>query len=174
MHNGLTFSVMALHHHTGNQNCHHMKSAVFAVIANIFVDESQSQANILNFIFILVSQDTIKKLWILGDNFTARTYRSHFKLNTGTTHYMKDMYEVTPYCNSRYNSANQNMLARIQNTLIAAISKNNHMPDYIVVVLDDDLITFLDYKSTAGLAEMLGKWVEWIILEISQVVTMRQ
>ena len=48
------------------------------------------------------------------------------------------------------------MLARIQNVLVSALNGSKHgiFPKYIVVVLDDDIISFLDCKTSDGVATL--------------------
>ena len=102
--------------------------------------------------------------WIVGDNFTVRTFRNHFKKDAD--YYMKKNYHVFPFCNSRFASSNQNMLAQLQNSMAMGFNQtkeNVHaLPKYVVIVLDDDLITFLDFKED-GVATLLGTWVEWLV-----------
>ena len=109
-------------------------------------------------------------LWILGDNFTAKSYRSHFK-SRNANHYIKKNYEVTAFCNSKFASSNTNMLSRLQNTLATGLNKtkNGILPKYILVILDDDLITYLDYKRE-GVATLLGKWIEWLVKEFNSLI----
>ena len=62
--------------------------------------------------------------------------------------YIKSNYEFKPFCNSRFASSTENMLTRLQNSLAMGFNhfKDGRLPQYIVVVLDDDLITYLDFK----------------------------
>ena len=73
------------------------------------------------------------------------------------------------FCNSRFNSPTENMLVRIQNTMVGAINKNIALSEYVIVVFDDDLITFLNYNNT-GVARLLGDWLTWIVNEIESAV----
>ena len=50
-------------------------------------------------------------LWILGDNFTSRSYRTYFRRQEGDF-FIKDHYEFAAQCNSRWSSSNENMLSR--------------------------------------------------------------
>ena len=53
-----------------------------------------------------------------------------------------------------------NMLARLQNSFAAGLNQTKKealLPRYIIIVLDDDLITFLDY-SKEGTTTLLGTW----------------
>ena len=114
-------------------------------------------------------------MWIVGDNFTAKSYRAHFKLVTGRTFYIKENFEFSAFCNSRFNSANLNMLSRLQNTLAMAMNrtKTGLLPKYILVILDDDLITYLDFKQE-GVATLLGSWIEWLVREFNKVIKARK
>ena len=78
-------------------------------------------------------------------------------------HYIKENFEFSAFCNSRFASANVNMIARIQNAFASALSseKKGKLPNYVVVVLDDDLISFFDFQEE-GVATLLGTWVEWL------------
>ena len=50
--------------------------------------------------------------------------------------------------------------------------KSSLLPKYVLVVLDDDLISYLDFKRE-GLATLLGTWVEWLVKELSEIVKTR-
>ena len=84
-------------------------------------------------------------------------------------------YEFAPYCNSKFDSTNTNMLARIQNAFAKGLnsSKSGKLPKYVIVVLDDDLISYLDYRYSDGIASLLGTWVEWLVKEFSELIDSR-
>ena len=50
--------------------------------------------------------------------------------------------------------------------------KSSLLPKYVLVVLDDDLISYLDFKRE-GLATLLGTWVEWLVKKLSEIVKTR-
>ena len=80
------------------------------------------------------------------------------------------------FCNSKYASSNQNMLSRIQNTFAVALNqtkKGGILPRYVIVVLDDDLIMYLDFKKD-GAATLLGTWVQWIAKEFNRLLDIRR
>ena len=81
---------------------------------------------------------------------------------------MKENFEVQPYCNSRFSSNNTNMLARIQNAFAEGINKckTGNLPKYIIIILDDDLISYLDCKTIDGVATLFGTWIEWLVAEM--------
>ena len=67
------------------------------------------------------------------------------------------------------------MLAHIQNTFISAFNqtKDKLLPKYIVMVFDDDLITYLGFKRGDGVATLLGSWVEWLVKEFNEAIAKR-
>ena len=105
----------------------------------------------------------------------SRTFHTHFRKAEHRDWFTKDNYDYIPFCNSRYASSNANMLARLQNTFISAFNqtKKSVLPRYILVILDDDLITFLDFKSSDGAATLLGSWVEWLVKEFNAAINAR-
>ena len=86
--------------------------------------------------------------------------------------YIKHHFEFQMFCNSRFNSATTNILTRIQNTVASAINNHISLPKYMLLILDDDLITYLDYKGS-GVSELLGKWLSWLIQQIEKLVSAR-
>ena len=118
----------------------------------------------------------VNSIWFIGDNFAATSYCKHFLLREDNNpddespSYVKSQYEYIPFFNSHFNSATANMLVRLQNTFAQAINKSAVLPKYILVILDDDLITYLDYPSTTGALQLLGKWVEWLIQQFCDLL----
>ena len=106
----------------------------------------------------------------------VKSFRGHFlKNNPDWGHFIKENYEFAPFCNSRFSSANVNMLARIQNAFATGLSseKKGKLPDYVIIVLDEDLISFLEFEKE-GLATLLGSWVEWLANEIDMLLQQRK
>ena len=80
------------------------------------------------------------------------------------------------HCNSRWSSVNENMISRIRNSFVAGLNQKcaaGLLPKYVLVVLDDDLITFLDFKEE-GVATLLGTWIEWLCTELLSLVDKRK
>ena len=115
-------------------------------------------------------------IWFVGDNFASTTYRKHFLLREDNEEnsFIKTNYEYKMVCNSRFNSPTENMLIRLQNTFAAALNKKEmRMPKYIIVVLDDDLISFLRY-SRKGLADIMERWVTWLVHNFEQLLVTKR
>ena len=49
-------------------------------------------------------------------------------------------------------------------------SNVGRMPKYIVVVLDDDIITFLNYKKS-GVAQFLADWLQWLMEAFESLIS---
>ena len=90
--------------------------------------------------------------------------------------FLKQNFEVSKFCDSRFSCAQTNMLARIHRSLVNSINSNKQgfLPKYYLFVLYDDLITYLDYCHEDGLATLLGTWVEWLANEPKKLIKTRR
>ena len=99
------------------------------------------------------------------------TYRVNFKKAKDTPFYIKEQFEVTPYCNSRYNSNDHNMLSRLQNTLATAINESQRLPKFIICVLNNDLINFLKFNNI-GMSPLIGEMLKWLVKEFNEIISL--
>ena len=84
----------------------------------------------------------------MGDDFAARYYEEYFKRPSivDTEMYTGQHYEITGYHNNKYLSTNPNMVSRICNTIIKCLKEQKYLPKLIVVVLDNDLIRYMNFN----------------------------
>ena len=64
---------------------------------------------------------------------------------------------------------NQNMLSRIQISLAKAMNESFYLPDYLVIILENDLIDYLDFKGQ-GVSTMYGLWAQWLCNTIELMI----
>ena len=107
------------------------------------------------------------QLWFLGDNFMATSYRVSFKKSKQPM-FIKANFDVIASCSSRFSNNNTNMLSRISSSLAKTINEQIKMPKYVVVVLDKDLIEYLNFDD-CGAAGMYGEWLEWLVQKITNL-----
>ena len=119
-------------------------------------------------IFIPGDVRGIKKVWILGDNFLASTFRPCYKKGT-VDMYLKNEFEVNAFCSSKFNDKNQNIISRMQITFANALNGSKHLPYAMMILMDDDLIEYLNYKNF-GVSTMYGTWVEYLIKELESLI----
>ena len=100
----------------------------------------------------------------------ASTYRWSYKKNKDEF-YTKDNFEVKPYCQSKYENADRNMLNRLRSSLIQGINDQSKLPKFIIVILDDDIIEYIGYTGQ-GSSALMGKCIEWISNEFENLVEM--
>ena len=112
----------------------------------------------------------LESVWFVGDDFVSKSFRIHFELQTasGST-FIKEKYEYAVVCESRRSSPITNILSHIENTLGSAISNATHLPKFLIVVLDDDLITNLNFAGK-GAGTLLGTWIEWLMDVFSKLI----
>ena len=103
----------------------------------------------------------------------AGSYRTFFKKDISRDFFMKEHFEVWPFCSSRFNDNNDNLISRLQITVADAINKKVKLPDFMIFVLDNDLIEFLAFKK-AGVSVLLGTWLEWLFNQVHEMVLTRK
>ena len=108
----------------------------------------------------------------------AKLYRGHYRNYNptgGHEHYIKKYFEYTAYCKSRFDSVNTNMLTRLQSALAMGLNSSKHgtFPKYIVVLLDNDLISHLNCKSSDGVDVLYGSWITWLIAQFESLIKVR-
>ena len=120
--------------------------------------------------FVIVEDPKSKdKLWIVSDNWVAETFRPHFKKVKNYDFFIKDNFDVTSFCSSRYCDKNQNVLSRVYNMMVNTLNKEKSLPKFVVILLDVELLNYLDYTGHQ-MATLLGNWVEWLINGISDMI----
>ena len=122
----------------------------------------------------------LRKIWMVGDNFTARTYRKYFleriqryQEEVIPPSFIKNQFDIHMSCNSKFTSPTTNMLVRIQNSFVAAINKHISLPRYILIILEDDLITFLNFTGP-GAADIFGKWIVCLAGKFKEAIADRK
>ena len=104
----------------------------------------------------------------------ARTYRAGFKKleEEDRRYFVKSNFEFHAYCGSRYENSEQNILLRMDKALMKAINMRVRLPKFIIVVPDDDIITFAKFEGQ-GAANLLGKYLDSLINNVQRIVEAR-
>ena len=111
------------------------------------------------------------ELWILGDNFGARSFRQFFMENQ--EFFTPQHFETSGHCNSRYTCNITNILVRLSSAFIKAVTSLHKLPKYIVVIIDTDLIDFIKFK-TQDEAKLIGLYLNAIVKDIEETIRDRK
>ena len=97
-------------------------------------------------------------------------------MNSPTTRdaYMKQNFEISIFFNTDYmktssfehNTQIKNRVARVHNTLVRAMRTRGTLPKFILLILEDDIINFLNFNDY-GVSEMQGRVIEFLVKEIN-------
>ena len=104
------------------------------------------------------------ELWLVGDNFVSKTYREHVKRNL-YDFFITENFEILPFCNSKNNCNNKNLLSRFVNNFIDALNSKGKLPQYIVIILDCDLVDYFDYEGY-GVASAYSEMIKYLVTKI--------
>ena len=126
--------------------------------------------NLLHGIYFNITDDLkgIAKIWLVSDNFFAESYRKYFK-KSSSEFYMKENYEIVAFCSSKYSDRNLNALSRLVNSFIEAMNTKFYLPDYIIFMLDDDLIQYMQYTKFK-VASLYRLWIEYLTELVTETV----
>ena len=114
----------------------------------------------------------LQKVWFIGDEFLRELFVTDRAMRTQATQQQK----MSPYLYDYYNiecyytnplSSNRSILARILNALIAGLNKNEHLPRYIVMMMDKDVVSaskIYDY----GAVETFEKLMCWLLNNVTR------
>ena len=105
-------------------------------------------------------------MWILGDSFASASMEPYFKTKSLEKYgggYIRENFDVLGKLSNKYLSNDPNLISRLHNQLVDAIHEKVILPKYLVVVLDDDLIKFLNLEPREGVAKAMGRVINEIM-----------
>ena len=94
----------------------------------------------------------------------AKSYQQAFELVQGN-YYIKQNFQITKNCNSRFTSNNTNLVSHLLNSIISTLNNENYMPEYALIVLDVDIVEALQYTGP-GFATVVGKVLDYLASKI--------
>ena len=116
-------------------------------------------------------------VWILGDIFlndvfaTMQTLKMTVAMEKRNPPYLYDQYNVFYFFTPRNNQLT-NILMRVRNSIAEAFNRRYHMPRYIVIMLDKDVVESLNYFDP-GETKLLGQVMDWISKEVQHCMEAR-
>ena len=123
-------------------------------------------------IHIIISDvKALESVWIIRDTFVASSYEKTLKMDT-VQHklYMKENYDTFAFFKN--NHFDTNLLSRLRNVLVMAFNQNDKLPRVILVVLDNDLVRFINHNKH-GVALEIITFIEWLADEFAKAVKTR-
>ena len=97
----------------------------------------------------------------------AQSYRPYVK-ETDYNLFMNGNFEVLPFCSSRFENCDANILSRIINSFTDALAKFDKLPRYMMVVLERDFLDFLGYKEFRA-SSLYGEWINYLAGNIATI-----
>ena len=104
----------------------------------------------------------MEKIWFIADDFGVKTFDRYVyskKDGDNKDWYIFENFEVSSFYNNDYSSLNDNILSRLCNALVTAITEHVILPKYIVVVTEDDLINKYFAREIYGVSHSMGKMI---------------
>ena len=84
--------------------------------------------------------------------------------------YMTEYYDLTGRSSNQYVSNDPNFISRVRNLLVALIQKEVLLPKYIAIVLDDDLVKYLNHDGE-GQSKALRRILNELMTDFRKIVS---
>ena len=120
----------------------------------------------------------IEDTWFIGDKFlkgifpTLQNLKTQAVLKKRTLPYIYEYFNISCYVpNSDMYKAN--ILVRTQNAIIEAFNSRVHLPKYLIVILDKDILESA-HTYSLHIRKLLSKWTDWIAKIIEKAIASRR
>ena len=123
--------------------------------------------------------EAVHDVWFVGDQFlnecinTLTALKMEAKLSKNAAPlYIHDYYNVHSFIQLKETGVSS-LLARIYNAIIKALNTRSRLPRFLVIILDQDLITdvaIYDFKAT----KQIKKALNWLMRQIDMIVRRKQ
>ena len=121
---------------------------------------------------------TIRNVWLIGDAFLRNIFTTFRAMRQQATltkkappflfaHYNVDTMVTPPMSNV------QSVLARIYNAFIKALNENHHLPRYVIILLDKDIIVYIDHFDFS-ISKTIEDVLKWLLININQAIETRK
>ena len=119
-------------------------------------------------------------VWIIGDDFVSKSFDQYYKSwstspsqatihNAGRTLYLFENFEVSDFYSNKYVSANQNTISRLRSAFQKGIQDNVILPKYVVIVPDNDIITYFNHTGL-GFGKSMGRIINHLMSEYNKLI----
>ena len=116
----------------------------------------------------------VDRVWLLEDEFAFKYFQQYYKNNKHegkSMTYAFEKYEVIDFVTTRY-SNDRNMLSQLCNSLVTGLNLYLTTPKLIVVVLDDNIVRYIDSrgKDEITLGVEIGTITEYLAREFERAI----
>ena len=128
-----------------------------------------------NFIFT-ANVKALNDIWLIGDIFlqemiaTLQNMRHNALVAKKTPPYMYERFNVHHFYQSRLTL---DTFTRLQNAFIDAFNRQHHLPSYIMILADNDLINAADFFNF-GVSKLLGITLNWLAKQLERMIESRK
>ena len=112
-------------------------------------------------------------VWIFGDEFAHGSFENYFKRNNNIS-YTKETFDVSGFFTSRFTSNDQNAISRLRNALATAITAKVHLPKFIVIVPDDNLLRYAKIAKSETSSVSMGKLINSVMLQHNRYIEIQK
>ena len=110
-------------------------------------------------------------IWFLSDEFGFKSYQKYYyhRDPENFNGYVKYRFEMSAYLNNKSNSIDTNLISRMRHLMVGAITAQVCLPKLIMIVPDDDFITYLNFDGEAA-SQLYGKLLDWLMMQHDRLI----
>ena len=125
-----------------------------------------------------VETTALKDTWIIGDNYLGEIFHALPGLKTQAISQKNEIPYIYRYYNVRCFTANplshiRDTLTRITNSLIKALNDNQHIPRFIIIIPNQDILWHV-MKYDAGITLPCNIAIEWITKQMTRAISSKE
>ena len=126
-------------------------------------------------LFLIGLITACEEIWFISDAFAFTSFEQHFKDREAETAsgYVHNTFDIKGFFTNKFTHYDQNAVSRICNTLITALQEKIKLPKWIIIVMDDDLIKYIDVDSK-DIAEVLSRLLDNIMKEHNKTIAIHK
>ena len=116
-----------------------------------------------------------EEIWFFGDNFGFRSYLEHFNERDPANYdgYVKMQYSMKGFFTNKFTHHDQNAVSRLCNVIAKAIQDRTLLLKIMVIVPDDDLITYVNINNY-GFTKAMTRIVDNIMKQHTKYVEIQK
>ena len=121
----------------------------------------------------------VRNMWFIGDSFlqdifaTFSSIRREAIITNRSQPFAYAYFNPTAFYQGSNVNGIKNILARILNSFIEALNRNESLPSYIMVILDKDIIKNINHFNY-GISWIISRCLHWLCTQINRLIITRR
>ena len=133
---------------------------------------------VFSYLYLTGNVAALEDLWIVGDAFVPEVFavfqasKVSVDMNNREVPFLYRMFNIFYFSSSKLSNG-RNVLLRVINAFTEGLNRRQHLPKYIIILLDKDILSMLDLD-VAGLTKQLERCIAWLAKQMTKLIEARK